>query len=314
MTTPFNSTRPPDSGVIYKRHDPHDLRLGDSVAIDPLDYAQSEIVILGCPQDDGVVRNKGRVGAKDAPDAIRTMFYKLVNFEPSISLFDLGNTIIQPTLEETHAVHQRTVEKIILDGKTLVMLGGGNDVAYPDCAGLAQVTTKVLAFNIDAHFDVRADEIRNSGTPYRQLLNEGHLTPDYFFELGYLPMVNSGAYRRFLTERGVDNYSLQELRQAGIDGTIQRLLTSRAEADAVFWGLDMDVVNVSYAPGVSAPNVLGLNAEEFCQIAFMAGLEPRTRLLEISEVNPTFDVDGRTARLAAMAIYHFLMGMQARHL
>jgi arginase family enzyme len=29
-----------------------------------------------------------------------------------------------------------------------------------------------IAINIDAHFDVRADNPRNSGTPYRQLLEE----------------------------------------------------------------------------------------------------------------------------------------------
>jgi arginase family enzyme len=33
----------------------------------------------------------------------------------------------------------------------------------------------VLALNVDAHFDVRADSPRNSGTPYRQLLEEGKL-------------------------------------------------------------------------------------------------------------------------------------------
>jgi formiminoglutamase len=68
----------------------------------------------------------------------------------------------------------------------------------------------------------------------------------------------------------------------------------------------MDSVNVAYAPGVSAPNALGLTAHEFCQIAAIAGQDKRSRVFEISEVNPLYDIDSRTARLAAAAIHHFL--------
>jgi formiminoglutamase len=81
----------------------------------------------------------------------------------------------------------------------------------------------------------------------------------------------------------------------------------QTEAASVFWGLDMDVVRAADAPGVSAPNPLGMSGEELCLLAELAGAEPRSRLLEISELNPAYDIDGRTARLAAAAIWHFLM-------
>ena len=34
--------------------------------------------------------------------------------------------------------------------------------------------------------------------------------------------------------------------------------------------------------------------------------------VELTEVNPIYDVDGRTARLAAIAIYHFLAAFASR--
>ena len=55
------------------------------------------------------------------------------------------------------------------------------------------------------------------------------------------------------------------------------------------------------APGVSAPNPTGMRGEELCQIAAFAGAHPRTRVLEFSEVNPPYDIDLRTCRLAAVA-------------
>jgi arginase family enzyme len=58
---------------------------------------RAEVVLLGLPQDEGVARNKGRLGAAGAPDAIRQALYKCVALQ-SVRLIDLGNTRIQPTL------------------------------------------------------------------------------------------------------------------------------------------------------------------------------------------------------------------------
>jgi formiminoglutamase len=100
--------------------------------------------------------------------------------------------------------------------------------------------------------------------------------------------------------------SLHDLRRRGIDRAFRRILREAHSATAVFWGMDVDVVRASDAPGVSAPNPLGMSGDEFCAIAGIAGAEPRTRMIEFTECNPAFDVDGRTSRLVAIAIYHYL--------
>src|SRR4029079_1855905 len=147
----------------------------------------------------------------------RRCFYKLtVNGVEHLKLFDLGNTVIQSTLEETHALHQQIVRQIISDDKTLIVLGGGNDISYPDCSGMAQAVGDLLAFNVDSHFDVRADVVRNSGTPYRQLLEEGFIQPDHFYEMGFQPFANSSIYHRYIEEIGVRGESVQHLRSGGV--------------------------------------------------------------------------------------------------
>lgn len=299
----FENTSRPDESLLYKRNDPNDFRLGDIAMFLPGDYQKSETVVLGLPQDEGVRRNKGRLGAKDAPDAIRACLYKMVT-KDDLRLFDLGNTLIQETLEATHELHREIVRQVLRDGKRLVILGGGNDTSYPDCSALAMETKgDILAFNIDAHFDVRADEIRNSGTPYRQLLEEGHIQPDKFFEIAYQPFANSQIYIDYLAENQIWAYDLSQVRSVGIRMLLMRLLQ---RGDAIFWGLDMDVVRAADAPGVSAINPTGLTGDEFCEVARVAALDPRSRIFEITEVNPTYDIDGRTCRLAAAAIWYFL--------
>jgi formiminoglutamase len=306
----FEMTTRPDSALLFKRNDPNDIRLGETVKTAPEDYASANYVLLGLPQDEGVRRNKGRVGAKNAPDAIRRCFYKLVEIE-GVTLFDLGNTIIQGTLEETHDYHREIVRQVLRDGKKLMVLGGGNDTSYPDCSALAMETEEdVLGFNVDAHFDVRADSPRNSGTPYRQLLEEGHLKGLNFYEMAYQPFANSPTYEKYLREKQAGLYTVDFVQNNnGIASWFDIILRrSIGKFQAIFWGIDMDVVKAGDAPGVSAPNAAGLTAAEFVGIAKFAGRQKESRIFEITEVNPSYDIDERTCRLAAAALWYFLAG------
>lgn len=299
--------RRPDPALFYRRNDANDVRLGEIVRTAPADYDGAQIALLGCPQDEGVWRNGGRPGAARAPTEIRRYLYRLtVNGLADLALFDLGDTIVQGTLEDTHARHQEIAEQVLRDGKRLIVLGGGNDISFPDAAALAAVAAPVVAFNVDAHFDVRADARRNSGTAYRQLLEGAVVAPERLFEIGYQPFANSPVYAQYLHERGVTAISLAELRRAGIFATLRRLLDGQPAGAAVFWGIDLDVVQAADAPGVSAPNPVGMAAHELCDVLTLAGAEPRTRLVEFTEVNPDYDQDGRTCRLTAAAVWHFL--------
>ncbi|MBP7476118.1 MAG: hypothetical protein KA810_12755, partial [Pyrinomonadaceae bacterium] len=67
----FELTTRPDVELYASRNDPNDPRVGDIVRTTEDQYAAAAVVILGCPQDEGVRRNRGRAGAAAAPDAIR---------------------------------------------------------------------------------------------------------------------------------------------------------------------------------------------------------------------------------------------------
>ena len=189
----------------------------------------------------------------------------------------------------------------------VVVLGGGNDISYADCSALALEQPDLLAFNIDRHLDLRADPVRNSGTPYRQLLEEGFLRSGSFHEVGINSFANSQAYLQYAEARGVGVYQLAELRERGV-GAAVRALAAASPAKAIFFGFDLDVVHAAEAPGVSDPSPMGLTAQEVCEIADVAAGDPRTRVIEISELNPVYDRDGITARLAANILMRALAG------
>ena len=307
----FGATVRPDPALLFRRDDPSDPRLGQVVLVDPEDFGRAEIVLLGCPQDLGVARNGGRVGAAAGPRAIRERLYRLV-VPPAARLFDLGDTPVDGELEAIHARHHAIVAALLAAGKRVISLGGGNDLAYPDGAALASVFGAEQSFiaNLDTHFDVRPDQPRNSGTPYRQLLVEGHVLGANFAELGHQPFAVAAAHRQFLADHGALVLNLAQWRQRGISSVIGDLIAQQ-QSKAQMWGLDLDVVRASDAPGVSAPNASGLSAEELLACAEVIGASAAWRVIELSELNPTYDLDGRTARLAASVIWTILAATPA---
>ncbi len=296
----FQHLIPADDAVFYSKDDPHDVRLGQVALRDKQDYARCNWVLVGCPQDEGIARNQGRAGARKAPHEIRKALYRYPVSEElqHIRLLDAGDINIAGTLEETHERLEATLKPMLADGKKVLVLGGGNDISYPDGRAAASRANKLLAFNIDRHLDVRATEPRNSGTPYRQLLDEGSFDPALFHEVAINSFANPKAYIDFVESIGAHIHYLGDLRDNGVGKAIQSIVDS-SEADGIFFGFDMDSVRAVEAPGVSAPGPMGLTAREICEIADVAGSDPRTLLIEISEVNPDYDLDGITSKLAA---------------
>ena len=312
----FDRTTRPNADLFFSRNDRNDPRLGESVGRDEKDYDSADIVILGCPQDEGVRRNNGREGAALAPNAIREQFYKLTPFNIRKKLFDLGDVRIGGSLEEIHENHFEIVKQVLADDKRMIVLGGGNDISYPDGRAIAEVfgSDKWLAINIDSHLDVRIAEQRNSGTPYRQLLEEKLLRPTYFYEVGYQTHFCSPVYYDYIRSLGVNRISLELLRSRAeadmeLKESIKQKFTSQSSSLNTFFGFDLDAVRSADAPGTSAPSPLGLRAGEFIQLVKYAASLANTRIIEFSEVNPKYDADNRTTKLVAIGMHRFCTGV-----
>ena len=316
MPSIFDNTTRPREEVFFSRNDKNDPRLGQIVAREEKAYDAADIVILGCPQDEGVRRNQGREGAALAPFAIRQQFYRLTTFNVKRKIFDLGDIKIGSTLEATHDTHAAVVTQILRDGKRLIVLGGGNDISYPDGCAMAEVFGPEwwIGINIDSHLDVRLAEERTSGTPYRQLLDEGRLLPKYFYEVGFQTHLCSPVYYEYIRGLGVNRISLEVLRsRAEVDQelkeNIKQKFIGHSSSLNTFFGFDLDAVRSADAPGTSAPSPLGLRASEFIQLVRYAASLANTKIIEFSEVNPKFDLDNRTAKLVAIGMHRFCTGV-----
>ncbi len=316
MSDLFDRTTRPDASLFYSKNDVNDVRMGQIVSRDEKDYENADVVILGNPQDEGIRRNNGRPGAAAAPNAIREQFYRLTTFNVKKRIFDIGDVRIGSSLEETHDNHQAIVTEILKDNKRLIVLGGGNDISYPTGCAMADVYGPEwwIGVNIDSHLDVRLAEQRNSGTPYRQLLEGGHLLPTYFYEVSFQSHFCSPVYYEYIRELGVHRISLELLRSRTepdieLKEQIREKFIGHSSSLNTFFGFDMDAVRMADAPGTSAPSPLGLKASEFIQLVKYAASLANTKVIEFTEVNPEYDIDDRTTKLVAIGMHRFCTGV-----
>lgn len=313
---------PCEAALFFSKGDVADPRMGDLVAHDASGGSRdARVALIGVPQDIGVERNGGRVGAAAAPDAIRRWLYRLTPYDVETSrsippgfLVDLGNVRCDGELEDIHARLRDVVETVCAAGLVPVVLGGGHDITYATISGAVGATGPVGAINLDAHLDVRPPAPqRNSGTPFRMLIDEGKLVAEAFIEYGIQSFANSASHAQWLVEQGGRIITLEEIRARGFGkmfATAWQIATSNAER--IYGSLDIDGVRASDAPGVSAAMPDGFSAEELYAAARALGRRTATVGLDVVEVNPTYDRDGITAKLAAHAVMRFVAGVAER--
>jgi formiminoglutamase len=275
-------------------------------------------VLVGFPQDEGVRRNGGRVGAAEAPAEIRRWLYRLVAFDPcrgadlaALDPVDLGDVPVSGNLEAAQAALAEVVRDLLRIGAVPIVLGGGHETAFGVYLGHVLAGREVGIINLDAHLDVRPtlDVMGHSGSPFRQAME--HATPlpgSRYVCLGAQPFAVSRAHLEYVHSRGGHVVWRDEV--AG--RLVEQFAAHAAALPSVHLSIDADVVTAADVPGVSAPNPAGLAGVEVCRCARAAGALPRVASMELVEINPRVDVDGRAARWAALVVWHFLSGLAAR--
>jgi len=162
---------------------------------------------------------------------------------------------------------------------------------------------RVGVISLDAHLDIREVEGQpTSGTPYRQLLDAGL---DSLAVLGARHFETTTTYAEEFRERGGEIITAEEVGDDPIDAA-GRALETVADADVVYVSVDMDVLDTTAGPGVSAPTPGGITSRELFRIVRLLASDDRLAGVEIVETAPPLCPDGRTARAAARTVAHAL--------
>lgn len=277
------------------------------------DDQENSCVLIGFCSDEGVRRNNGRVGAGEAPDALRAALANMAWRLPAGNhLVDAGNVVCNGEQMEKAQHELGAAVKSSLDkGGVPIILGGGHETLYGHYIGARSYLgeeKKLGIMNIDAHFDLRPyDEQSSSGTMFRQIMendsNVGYLV------LGIQRYGNTESLFQKAVELGCEYICEDELDESLWTEAIDSFI---ARHDSVIITLCMDVVDAATAPGVSAPSPFGLDPKVVRSMIRRAVANAKTLSFDIAEVNPSLDPDGRTVKLGAAFVNEAIMKFSTR--
>ena len=273
--------------------------------------SENDFILHGFAVDEGVKRNKGRIGAKDAPDIIRknTANFPVVN--PEFVLKDFGNiTCEDGNLEKSqNELANKVAEVLNRKGKSLVF-GGGHEVTFAHFSGIKQAfpDKRVGIINIDAHFDNREIDPNigaSSGTGFWQIAQQGEI---HSLHIGIQKNSNTLKLFDIAHQFGMKYILADELFFENLPNIYQKIDEFLAGVDVLYLTICMDVFNAAIAPGVSATAYNGIMADSAFMHYFKHILKSEKLIaMDIAEVNPSLDIAERTARLAASLANEWLM-------
>ncbi len=288
--------------------------------------------IIGVPMDLGA----GRRGVDMGPSAIRiagiNQAIALLGYEVS----DAGNVHVRPaeaierTSPRAHFLPQiaeaaeelaAMVEAALEEGALPVILGGDHSIAIGSVAGVASFyrkrEQKIGIIWLDAHTDVNTPETSPSGNihgmPLAALLGYGahQLTHVAGFAPKVLPenaavigarSIDPGE-RKFVKSIGVRVFPMSELDERGFPAVVAEAVKIASMNTAGFHvTMDMDFIDPFYAPGVGTPERGGATYRESHLAMEKIADSGRVLSVELTEVNPVFDISNQTAQLAVELI------------
>jgi formiminoglutamase len=308
---PYSFYQLPDLSIWSGRDDTKNERLFQKMNILdcnhlPASLPQNSLVFLGFASDEGVRRNLGRIGAAKGPESLRKALGNLPFFPCDKYFWDAGNVfcVLEGDLEKSQQILGQLVHELRQRGAFVIVLGGGHEMAWGHFQGLAEQGCDVV--NFDAHFDLRPlleNTKGSSGTSFRQIHEYSYKKniPCRYACLGVQPFGNTNTlfdYAKTLPTY----YAMAEKMVYQPVQVHESLATWLSSAKRIYLTLCLDVFAAAYAPGVSAPQAMGLTPPVLLPF-FRQVLESGKVIgFDIAELNPAYDRDNQTAALGAYFI------------
>lgn len=276
-----------------------------------------DIAILGYACDEGVRRNRGRMGTSEGPKAVRDKLAKLpIHFETK-NVVDIGDVLcIDDDMESAQELFAAAVSELIKHNIFPIAIGGGHDMSYGHFKGIWNAinkknNNKIGIINFDAHLDLRpVEKLGNSGTPFYQIISEFNEHKDIeYFAIGIQQQSNTKELFEIAKEKNIEfaiNYDCESSAEE-MANLKERLSSFLEPLDYLYITIDMDGFSSAYAPGVSAPSPLGFTPYFVFKVLSFLLESNKIISIDIAELNPSLDRDMVTANLAAKIIDFIVM-------
>ena len=278
--------------------------------------SEGQVAILGAPMEAGSV-TPGRCDL--APRTLRNALRRFSTYdvERGSELFftveDLGDLPVQglSPADGFKTIRDGAAAAVAAHRLTL-LVGGNNAITRPAAHALGVPLAKVGLITLDAHFDLReTDQGPMNGNPIRCLLEDGLPGPN-LCQIGLAPFANTARMHADARAAGIGIYTVAECFERGILGVLNHALARFVDVDVLMVDFDIDVIDRAQCPGAPGARPGGLPAAMFFAAARRLAADPRVKLVDLTEFDPSLDVSDITALTAGRWVCEVLAGFAGR--
>ncbi|MGH2428063.1 MAG: agmatinase family protein [Candidatus Limnocylindria bacterium] len=304
-------------------NDPHELRVNNW--IEPWDWESPlDVGIINVPSSKTSIFANG---AYAAPNAIKESWAINTTYSPdydvdlaSLRVRELGDVAI-PILDLREGIEhiEESLTACFSQAEDYfpIVIGGDHAITAPAVRAYcrAHPEQQVGLIHFDAHNDVRVmDHGPTNGTPIRGILQSGvRVAGDNLVQVGIHGFMNASYYKRWVEGKGGTIITAREIRRSGIDGVVNRTLQiAGRDVDAIYVTVDIDVLELGYAPGTAAATSDGIHPTDLFEALFRLGQDARVAAIDFVELDPYRDVAEITTRTFNSAMLTFLAGFFLR--
>lgn len=258
------------------------------------DYQNAQIILLGIPLD---ITVSFRPGTRFAPSAIRELSWHLEDYSYltnenilDVPFFDIGDLFLSGNLENNIREIKSAIAEILNHKKIPLSIGGEHLITFPVVQAMNETYPDLHVIVFDAHTDL--------SDGYKKM----QLSHSNVMRLIYDTIGNNKLFI-FGTRTGTreDKQFFKNRIGSSYEQPSNELI-EKLKDKPVYISIDVDVLDPSVAPGVTAPELMGWRYEELHGVLRRFTEFNKIVGVDITEISPHYDPSGITTLIGARIV------------
>jgi arginase family enzyme len=237
----------------------------------------------------------------DAPDTIRSEYYKLFHWHTAVTVADLGNVKTGATLQDSYAALRTVVSELTEMGKKVVIIGGSHDNTTAQYQAYGAQDRIIDAVCVDARIDLDMDSVLPADNFLVDMFTgiPNHLK--HYTHIGFQSYFMHPAMLETIDKLGFDCYRVGKVKE-----TIEEMEPAIRNSDMM--SFDIAAIQNAHAPANHiTPN--GFNGEEACTLMQYAGMSKQCSSIGIYGYIPQQDSHQLTAKQVSHMLWYVMDGI-----
>ena len=277
------------------------------------DLSKLDYCFCGVPWDGGTTN---RPGARHGPREVRNAsslvrLYHPVSLKSPYDIYnvaDVGDCPVNPAdLQDSLSKIEIFFKNISKNNTIPISIGGDHLISLPILRGLKK-DKAIGIFQFDSHSDTWDSYFGGykytHGTPFRRAIEEKLVDPTKYVMLGIRGSLYDPNDLKWAQDQGITIITIDEYYEMGLEKCIEKILKILEGSD-IYFTLDIDGIDPTFAPGTGTPEVGGFNVRE-TQVIIRALKNLNFVGGDVVEVSPPFDINNMTSHVAATIAFEML--------